>query len=227
MIPGPVYCVENSTLLEMHDISMKFEDRILFEGVSVEVKENDTIGITGPSGSGKSTLLRIAIDLLTPTTGHVKFMRRDIAEWDPKELRMNMVLVPQEASMFPATVRDNLEWALKIHGIDYDENTLIQVLEEVNLNKDYLDRVAGNLSGGEKQRIAIARALLLEPKLLLLDEPTSALDEESIHIVESSIESVIQERQIGVMIVTHDKKQAQRFTSRVVEIKMKNNEVSQ
>ena len=197
---------------------MTFGDRVLFSNFSLELYQNETVGLTGPSGSGKSTILRIAVDLATPSSGLVFCHGRDISQCDPREIRRKMVLVPQEATMFPGTVRNNLLWGLRIRGLTATDNELVSVLSEVKLKAEFLDRIAENLSGGEKQRIAIARALLLEPDALLLDEPTSALDEESTLAVETAINDVREERKIGVLIVTHNREQAERFTSRIVEI---------
>lgn len=208
----------SQALLEMSDVSMQFGTTLLFSGFNLTLDKNETVGITGPSGSGKSTILRIANNLLTPTKGTVTFRGTSVSAYDPRQLRRQMILVPQEASMFPGTIRDNLTWGLSIHKLSATEDMLSSILEEVNLDGGSLDSVAGNLSGGEKQRVGLARALLLEPAALLLDEPTSALDEESTLIVEATIEKIITEHNIGVVIVTHNKAQARRFTDRVIEI---------
>jgi putative ABC transport system ATP-binding protein len=208
-------------LLQMSDVSMQFGSTLLFSAFNLTLEQNETVGITGPSGSGKSTILRIANNLLTPTSGKVTFKGEDVSQYDPRQLRREMILVPQEASMFPGTIRDNLTWGLSIHKLSATEDRLGSILEEVNLDGGSLESVAGNLSGGEKQRVSLARALLLEPAVLLLDEPTSALDEESTLVVEATIEKIINEHNIGVIIVTHNKAQARRFTDRVVEIQMR------
>lgn len=202
----------------MKDIAMAFDDRVLFENFSLSLKHNETVGITGPSGCGKSTVLRIVVDLITPTSGSVLFEGKDIKEIDPRELRRRVVLVPQEASMFPGTVQQNLLWGLSIHDQSASDEELKMALNEVNLSSNYLSKNAGNLSGGEKQRVAIARALLLHPQALLLDEPTSALDDESTLVVESTINAILKDRNIGVLMVTHNREQAERFTSRVIHI---------
>ncbi|MBS3795974.1 MAG: ATP-binding cassette domain-containing protein [Candidatus Thorarchaeota archaeon] len=213
--------MSSEVVLEFIDVSMKYDDNILFENLSFSLHENETIGITGPSGSGKSTLLRIANNLEDPASGNVLFQGKDVTEWEPTELRSCMILVPQQASMFPGTVRKNLLWGLKIHNRSAADEELRKVLDEVNLDPDMIDRTGENLSGGEKQRIAIARALLLEPCVLLLDEPTSALDEKSTLAVESTINDIIKQRQIGVLIVTHSREQSERFTERVIELEMR------
>ena len=205
-------------LLELKDITMKIDNRVLFTNFNLQLHWDETVGLTGPSGSGKSTILRIAVDLMTPSSGSVLCEGNLVTECDPRDIRRKLILVPQQASMFSGTVRDNLVWGMKIHGLEVQEDELTQVLEEVNLDSSFLDKIAENLSGGEKQRVAIARALLLEPDALFLDEPTSALDEQSTLVIEATIKSVVKKRKIGVLIVTHNREQANRFTDRVVVI---------
>ena len=210
--------MEKGPLVEFSNVSKLYDGRTLFEDFSLTVEQNEVVGLTGESGSGKSTLLRIAVDLASPDSGHVSAMGKRVGEWDPRDLRRNLVLVPQQAEMFPGTVRENLLWGLKLYHETKDDHELTETLNEVNLPGDKLDKLALNLSGGEKQRVAIARALLLEPKALLLDEPTSALDEKSARSVEETITALINERSIGVLMVTHNENQARRFTSRIVRI---------
>lgn len=207
------------TLIEFAKISKSYEGKQLFEDLTLEVKNNEVVGLCGESGSGKSTLLRIAVDLVSPDSGTVRVLGKELSEWDPRELRRNLILIPQEAQMFPGTVRSNLLWGLQLRGDSADESEMKQVLKEVNLKEEMLDKVALNLSGGERQRVALARGLLLEPEGFLLDEPTSALDEASALAVEDSINELIKEHSIGVLMVTHNEEQAKRFTSRVVNLR--------
>lgn len=203
-------------VLVFEKVSMRFDGSPIFNDLSFNLKLGETVGITGPSGCGKSTVLRIAVDLASPTAGTVRFYDKDVKEWDPTSLRTKMILVPQEASMFPGRVRENLIWPLTIHDRVCQESDLIKVLEDVLLEEEQLDKVAANLSGGQKQRVAMARALLLEPDVLLLDEPTSALDEDATLAVEETINRLLKDQKQGVLIVTHNKEQAERFTSRII-----------
>jgi len=197
---------------------MHFGDKVLFENFNLTIDQNEVVGLTGCSGSGKSTILRIVVDLLTPHSGDITVLGKPISDWDPRELRRTLILVPQESQMFTGTVRDNLLWGLIRQGESIDDDSLYEILREVNLDDLNLDDDASNLSGGEKQRVGIARALVMDPKALLLDEPTSALDDVSALAVENVLNDVIQRRQIGILIVTHNKEQAHRFTSRIIEL---------
>ncbi|MHA1864136.1 MAG: ABC transporter ATP-binding protein [Candidatus Thorarchaeota archaeon] len=210
--------MSNNHILEFSNVSMGFGDRILFENFNLVVHQNEVVGLTGCSGSGKSTILRIAVDLLTPLCGDINVLGKPISDWDPQELRRNLILVPQESQMFSGTVRDNLLWGLSKQGETLDDDSLYEILREVKLNSLKLDDDALNLSGGEKQRVAIARALVMNPKALLMDEPTSSLDDVAALAVENVLNEVIRKRQIGILIVTHNKEQAHRFTSRIIEL---------
>jgi len=205
-------------IIRLSDVTMSFGNKILFENFNLELVHNEVVGLTGCSGSGKSTILRIIVDLLTPHSGDITVMGKPISDWDSRELRRTLILVPQESQMFTGTVRDNLLWGLIRQGESIDDDSLYEILREVNLDSMNLDDDASLLSGGEKQRVAIARALVMNPKALLLDEPTSALDDVSAIAVENVLNEVIQKRQIGILIVTHNREQAQRFTSRIIEI---------
>ena len=210
--------MSDTHILQFSNVAMSFGDRILFENFNLVIDHNEIVGLTGGSGSGKSTILRIAVDLLTPESGDITILGKPISEWDPRELRRNVILVPQESQMFVGTVRDNLLWGLSKRGDSIDDDSLNEILREVKLDSLKLDDDAFNLSGGEKQRIAIARALVMNPEALLLDEPTASLDEESALAVENVLNDVIRKRQIGILIVTHNKEQAHRFTSRIIEM---------
>lgn len=211
--------MDGNTLIEFVDISKSYDGRLLFDGFNLNVRNNEVVGLCGESGSGKSTLLRIAVDLVSPDSGTVIVLGKNVSEWDPRELRRSLVLIPQEAQMFPGTVRKNLLWGLELRGESAEESQLKEVLEEVNLKESMLDKVAANLSGGERQRVALARGLLLEPEGFLLDEPTSALDEASALAVEDSVNDLIRLHNIGVLMVTHNEEQARRFTSRIVNLR--------
>ena len=175
----------------------------ILEDVSFTVERGRALTLVGPSGSGKSTLLRCLNRLVEPTSGTVRFDGRDIRWLDPRDLRRRVALVMQAPVLFDGTVRDNLRVRPANVPGDFSEERLRATVAEVGLPCRLLDREAATLSGGEKQRVTIARALLREPAVLLLDEPTSALDPPNALRVGETIARLRAERGLSIVAVTH------------------------
>ena len=157
--------------------------RVVLEDVTLEIGEGRTLGLVGPSGSGKTTLARIVAGLETPTAGRVLYRGRDLRDLRGGERkafrrRVQMIFQDPEGSLNPRkTIRRSLEEVLDLRGVQGGGRQEVrEVLEVVGMEAEVLDRLPSQLSGGQNQRIALARALILEPEVLVLDEPTSALD---------------------------------------------------
>lgn len=175
----------------------------ILEDVSFAVERGRALTLVGPSGSGKSSLLRCLNRLVEPTSGTVRFDGRDIQSIEPRHLRRQVALVMQTPVLFEGTVRDNLRVRPAGASGDFSEGRLGVALAEVGLEGDLLDRDAAMLSGGEKQRVTIARALLRDPQALLLDEPTSALDPPNALLVVETISRLCLARSLSIVAVTH------------------------
>lgn len=172
--------------------------------------------ITGPSGSGKSTLLKMLNKMLSPTSGHIYFDGMNIADIDNIDLRRNVPMLGQDVIGFKKNVRDNLLKGLAFQERDkVSDEILRDVLKSVGLNVD-LDTDINKLSGGEMQRVAIARLLLLNRDVYLLDEPTSALDSDTEDLV---IKNFIEKSQGKTIIyVTHSEKIANKYADYMIKI---------
>ncbi|NED98515.1 ATP-binding cassette domain-containing protein [Phytoactinopolyspora alkaliphila] len=170
-------------------------------------------GLAGPSGSGKSTLLRLCNRMEVPTTGRILFRGDDIAELDPLALRRRVGMVFQKPTPFPGTVRDNLLTASPAAGSD----DLHRALRRASLEGDWLGRDATALSGGEAQRVCMARTLVTEPDVLLLDEPTSALDADAVEVFERAVGDLVDEG-MEVIWVSHDHAQLLRVAAEILRI---------
>ncbi|MBE0479711.1 MAG: ABC transporter ATP-binding protein [Dehalococcoidia bacterium] len=205
-------------LLEAVGLSKDYEGVAVLRGVTVAIERGDALALIGPTGSGKSTLIRLLDLLLTPTAGRIKFDGNDVTH-DGKgrlEARRRMSYVQQKPVIFSMNVYDSVACGLKWRHEKRDsiKRRVEDALELVEMS-NYRARNAKTLSGGETQRVAIARALVTEPEILYLDEPTANLDPVSTSKVEQVIHDVIRERELAVVMATHDMVQGQQLATRI------------
>ena len=186
----------------------------MLRGLDLTLSRGAT-ALLGPSGAGKSTLLRLLNRLADPDSGTVAFHGDDVRGLDPRDLRRRACLVPQLPAPLPGTVADNVHYGPSLVGRAVG---VARPLELAGLNESYATREASRLSVGEQQRVMLARALALEPEVLLLDEPTSALDERTRTGVEATLAELGDRTGVSMVIVTHDRGQANRLATRIVRL---------
>jgi putative ABC transport system ATP-binding protein len=203
--------------LETEHLSRAVVVKVITNNISVQVHVGEILAVVGPSGSGKSSFLRLLNRLDEPTEGVVRLNGQDYREIAPEELRRRVGMVTQFAYLFPGTVADNIEYGPSQRGVSLLAEQIATLLQRVGLS-GYQKRDVSNLSGGEAQRVSIARMLANAPEVLLLDEPTSALDEESAREVEDLVLDIIRERRMTCVIVTHNNGQARRLADRTMII---------
>jgi len=201
-------------LFELQDISLHRAGKRVLTELTAELPEGASC-VAGPSGCGKSTLLRLLNRLSDPEAGTVRYRGEDVRTHDVLELRREVCLVPQLPALLEGTVADNVRFAA---GCAQREPEVGRLLELAGLDPTYADRDADRLSVGEQQRVMFARALALEPSVLLLDEPTSALDEERRDAVERTLLDLRSRLDISLVLVTHDLAQARRMADWVVRM---------
>jgi len=170
--------------------------------------------VFGPSGSGKSTLLRLCNRLEVPTSGRVSFRGGDVAGLDPLRLRRQVGMCFQRPTPFPGTVADNL----RVADPAASEAQMQDVLARVALTGSWLDRDATALSGGEAQRMCLARTLIARPEVLLLDEPTSSEDAAAARVIEQAVRELADNTGLCALWVSHDAAQVARIADRVLRI---------
>jgi putative ABC transport system ATP-binding protein len=183
----------------------------ILKGITLQVPCEGILAVAGPSGAGKSTLLRLLNRLDDPVSGSIRLDGRDITDWEPRELRRRVAMIFQSAPIFPGTVFDNFRVALD--GLDLERAH--HVLDHVGMPRELLDRPADQLSGGEAQRMTIARALLTEPRVLLADEPTAALDGAARRTIED-LARELADSGVPLVWITHDTAQLRRLADHAV-----------
>jgi len=208
---------EAKKLIQFKNIIKTFEDgTVVLKGISLDIYENEFVTLLGPSGCGKTTLLRILGGFLQPTEGKVLFDGEDIVNVPPYRREINTVF--QKYALFPhMNVYDNIAFGLTIKKEPKDviEQKVMRMLRLVNL-EDYARRNVTEMSGGQQQRIAIARALVNEPSVLLLDEPLGALDLKLRKEMQHELKSIQQEVGITFIFVTHDQEEALTMSDKIV-----------
>lgn len=201
----------------LRDVTQRYDERTVLQVDFLEIYQGEILAIVGPSGAGKSTLLRQLNFLEKPTAGQLTFQNSPMnGHPPPLELRRQVTTVFQTPILLNRSVADNIAYGLKIRGHNRQatHQAVHSVLKEVGLN--HLGQAsARTLSGGEAQRVALARTLVLQPQVLLMDEPTANLDPYNIKLIETIISDVNQQRNTTIVLVTHNIFQAKRLADRV------------
>jgi ABC-type methionine transport system ATPase subunit len=201
-------------LFELEDVTYSRAGTVVLAGVSARLPLGSSC-VAGPSGSGKSTLLRLLNRLADPDSGRVLYDGADVRESDPLGLRREVALVPQLPALIDGTVHENVAYGPRLAGHSFDARSS---LELAGLDPDFEHRDSAKLSVGEQQRVMLARALALQPRVLLLDEPTSALDQAARDAVEATLRRLRARTAIATVLVTHDMDQARRLADYVVQL---------
>lgn len=197
----PADAADAPALLAFDGVSLSRAGRAVLDGVSLRVDAGAVTALIGPSGAGKSSLLRCAVGLDRLDAGRVLVAGRDARELDPRTLRCRVALVTQQPVMLPGTVADNLAYAMAPGAVT--AAVAAAALGRAGLSADFAGRAAGELSGGERARVAVARALVHEPVALLLDEPTAALDPARAAGVEALM-AELAGLGLAVLVASHD-----------------------
>jgi len=202
-------------VLEARQLSREVNGVALVQNVSFCVETGEVLAIVGPSGSGKTSLLRLLNRLDEPSSGTVYLQGADYRDVPPREVRRQVGMVTQRPFLFPGSITDNIRFGPMQRGDRLPDEAVDSMLARVGL-PGYRTRDVANLSGGEAQRVSIARALANSPTVLLMDEPTSALDEDAKRGIEALIRDIIEAASLTCVIVTHDIPQAARLARTVM-----------
>lgn len=192
----------------------------ILQNISFEVFSGDRLAIIGPAGAGKTSLLRLLNRLSTPTSGKIYLENREYSQIPILQLRQDVTLVLQESKLLGMTVQEALAYPLVLRGLSKQtiQQRVNYWIEQLHIPSDWLGRTEVQLSAGERQLIAIARTLVIQPKIILLDEPTSALDAgKSAHLMQV-LTQLTQTHSTTILMVNHQLELAQAFCTRLLHL---------
>jgi putative ABC transport system ATP-binding protein len=195
---------------------VKYKDILHVE--NLEILPQKITCILGESGGGKTTLIKLLNRMISHDSGEILYNGKPIDDMDPIDLRREAIMLPQSPAIFPGNIRENLLIGLKFSKKNIvNDESLLETLKKIHLNKT-LDENAENLSGGEKQRLALGRIILMNPKVLLLDEPSASLDKKTEKNIIREVVNYIKTNNKTLVIVTHSKEIAEEYAEEIIEI---------
>lgn len=206
-------------MIEYKHVALRYGEKSVLEDVNLKIKDGEFMVLVGPSGSGKTTMLKMINRLLEPTDGNIYMDDKRIKDYNQRDLRLSTGYVLQQIALFPnLTVAENIAIIPEMKGWNKDkikQNTA-ELLEMVGLPADeYAGRLPSMLSGGEQQRVGIVRAIIGEPRILLMDEPFSALDAISRKQLQVLTKKLHNEFGVTIIFVTHDTDEALLLADRI------------
>lgn len=206
-------------MIEYKHVALRYGEKSVLEDVNLKIKDGEFMVLVGPSGSGKTTMLKMINRLLEPTDGNIYMDDKRIKDYNQRDLRLSTGYVLQQIALFPnLTVAENIAIIPEMKGWNKDkikQNTA-ELLEMVGLPaKEYAGRLPSMLSGGEQQRVGIVRAIIGEPRILLMDEPFSALDAISRKQLQVLTKKLHNEFGVTIIFVTHDTDEALLLADRI------------
>ena len=205
--------------LEVKNLVKNFQSTIAVNNISFVIEKNKTLGLLGPNGCGKTTSIGMMLGLITPTSGKIFINEINL---EPKN-RILLLKSMNFASPYielpkKLTVRQNLEVYARLYNVKYIKKRIEEMVEDLNLQK-FLDKKTGELSSGQKNRVALAKSLINKPKLLFLDEPTASLDPDVGDFVREYIEKYKKKNELTILLASHNMKEVERLCNNVIMMK--------
>jgi putative ABC transport system ATP-binding protein len=203
-------------IFDLQQVNLSRSGEKVLTDVSFSLRQGESLVIIGPSGSGKSSLLRCLNRLEPIQSGRILFLEVDTRQLPTLELRRRIGMVFQKAAVFPGTVSDNIAYGPRLQGKTLSRSAVLDLMQQAALEPELIDRDAQELSGGQEQRLALARALANQPDVLLLDEATTALDPIATYKIEQALHNLRLKKGLTLIWVSHSIEQVRRVADRVL-----------
>ena len=205
--------------LKVQNLVKKFNSTIAVNNVNFEIEKNTVLGLLGPNGCGKTTSIGMMLGLITPTSGKIYINDTCL---EPKN-RIKLLSLMNFASPYielpkKLTVKQNLEVYARLYGVTEIKKRIDEMVENLNI-KDFLNKKTGELSSGQKNRVALAKSLINKPKLLFLDEPTASLDPDVGDFVREYIEKYKKNNELTIILASHNMREVERLCNKIVMMK--------
>ena len=208
-------------LLEAIDLAKQIDDRVLWQGINFNLEANDILALRGPSGSGKTVMLRTLAGLEPIQSGQILYNNKPQSDYEMPVYRSNLIYLQQRPSFASKTVLESIQrpFSFRVHqNKNYDANLVAKYLKSLARDDDFLTKEVTKLSGGEEQIVALLRALILEPEVLLLDEATASLDQETSQKFEQLIKDYITNNKRAAIWISHDQNQSGRISNKEINL---------
>jgi len=190
-------------MIKLENVKYQHQEKRILKNISLTIEKGKKYLLLGPSGSGKTSILKIMNNLISASSGGIFLDDKNFNQIKPSFLRKQISLIMQDSVLFGKVVKDNFEYLNSLNNNELSEETFLELLEKVKLNKDFFHKDINKLSGGEKQRIAIIRTIMNSPEFILADEPFSALDKYRIQILAKILVDLVDTENIGLVVVSH------------------------
>jgi ABC-2 type transport system ATP-binding protein len=202
-------------ILEVGNLTKRFGDSTAVDGISFDIRPGEILGLLGPNGAGKTTTIQMLLGLVTPTAGSIHMFGKDLARHREEILQQVNFSSTYISMPYSLTIEENLWVVAKLYGMTDIRRRIDEVLKKVEM-EDSRTKVTRKLSSGQMTRLALAKAILTEPKILFLDEPTASLDPDIAHKIRALLKEVRQSAGLSVLYTSHNMKEMEEMSDRII-----------
>jgi ABC-2 type transport system ATP-binding protein len=202
-------------ITEVKNLTKRFGDFTAVDGISFDIQPGEILGLLGPNGAGKTTTIQMLLGLITPTAGSIRMFGLDLATHREEILQQVNFSSTYISMPYSLTVEENLWVVAKLYGMTDIQRRIAEVLKKVEM-EDLRAKVTRRLSSGQMTRLALAKAFLTEPKVLLLDEPTASLDPDIAHKIRALLKEVRRSSGLSILYTSHNMKEMEEMSDRII-----------